>query len=234
MHLTHEKGKHVKKLSIIVKFMAVACAALAVSFSSAQDVIENWELKRDRDGIQVYTRQVEGSKYDAVKTVTVMDNVKLASLVALISDAEACADWADRCAEAYVSEKISDAEFYTYTHNDMPFPVKDRDVVAHVKWSQDADSLEVLMDSVAVLGRIEEIRGRLRLTEASAHWRFKPLADGSVEISNDAHINPGSSLPGWVTNMLLVDTPFVTMEAFIKEVRKPKYRDATVSFITEP
>jgi len=212
------------------------CSVLASLYSpkGLHAAEENWDLKRDRDGIQVYTSKVEGSKYDAVKTVAIIEDVRLASLAALISDAEACADWADRCAEAYVVEAISESEFYTYTHNDMPFPVKDRDVVAHVKWSQDAETLEVVMESTAVVGKVEEQRGRLRLREAIAHWRFLPLQNGSVEISNDAHINPGSNLPGWVTNMLLVDTPFVTMEAFIQEVRKPKYRDAEVSFIREP
>ena len=54
-----------------------------------------WELRRDRDGIQVFTRAVEGSPYDAVMATTVVQNVRLASLVALIEDFEACTEWAD-------------------------------------------------------------------------------------------------------------------------------------------
>jgi len=109
-------------------------------------------LQRDRNGIQVYTRAVEGSPYNEVRAVTVMENLRLSALVALIEDDPACADW----------------------------------------------------------------------------------ADGKVEIQNQAHINPGSPLPGWITNMLLVDTLFLTMEAFVQEVMKPEYRDAQISFITEP
>ena len=37
--------------------------------------------------------------------------------------------------------------------------------------------------------------------------------------------------PGWVTNMLLVDTPFETMKSFVAEIQKPRYRNALVSFI---
>ena len=192
-----------------------------------------WELKRDRDGIQVYTRSVEGSPYDAVRSETIVENVRLSSLVALIVDAEACPRWADRCAESFVVEQVSDVEAFVYTHNDMPFPVKDRDVVAHVNWTQDADTLVVEMSSQAVLGRYEEVRGRLRLQDANAKWRFEPLADGQVRVINEAHIDPGSSLPGWVINMLLVDAPFETMKSFVAAVAAPKYRDAELSFIED-
>lgn len=194
---------------------------------------EAWEQKRDREGIQVYTRNIEGSPYDAVQTVAIVSNVRLSSLVALIEDAEACPNWADRCAESYVVERVSDSESYVYTHNDMPFPVKDRDVVAHVIWTQEADSLTVEMNSQAVEGKLDEISGRLRLLKAEAMWRFEPLDNGQVQITNYAHIDPGSALPGWVTNMLLVDTPFETMKSLIAEVAKPEYRDASIPFIKE-
>lgn len=195
---------------------------------------QSWELQRDEDGIQVHTRPVEGSPYDAVRTTTRMKDVRLSSLVALIEDAPACTDWADSCAESYLVERLSDSESLVYTHNDLPFPVKDRDVLAQVKWTQNIMTLEVRMNSVATVGKMDEVRGRLRLTKAVASWKFAPQMDGSVLISNEAHINPGSALPGWVTNMLLIDAPFETMNSFVDEVRNAKYVDAQLSFIQEP
>ena len=195
---------------------------------------DDWELRRDRDGIQVYTRSVEGSPYDAVRSVTVVQDVPLSAMVALLEDAPACADWADRCAESYVVERLAKTESLVYTLNDMPFPVKDRDVVAHVIWHQDPVSKTVTMQSQATEGEMDQISGRVRLTQAQVQWQFRPLPSGAVEVSNQAHIDPGSALPGWVTNMLLVDTPFETMRAFVAEVQKPAYQSATVDFITEP
>jgi len=168
----------------------------------------DWELQRDRDGIQIYTRAVEGSPYDAVRSVTVLDDVRLSALVALVEDTDACPEWADRCAESYVFKRLAPNESLIYTHNDLPFPVKDRDVLAHVIWTQDPATGEVVMQSRATQGEMEEVKGRLRLTDAMASWHFRPLATGAVEVINEAHINPGSALPGWLTNMLLVDTPF--------------------------
>ncbi len=219
------------KLPLLLIYCSWLATASMSLFAAAE---QDWELKRDRDGIQVYTRAVEGSPYRAVRTTTIVVDVRLASLVALIEDVEACPDWADRCAEAYLHERISETESLVYTHNNMPFPVKDRDVLAQVQWTQNLETYEVIMNSQATTGKLAKLRGRLRLTKAVASWNFKPQADGSVEISNEAHIDPGSALPGWVTNRLLVDAPFETMKSFVSEVQKPKYRDATVSFIQEP
>ncbi len=86
------------------------------------------------------------------------------------------------------------------------------------------------MGSSATVDKMGEVNGRHRLVEANASWVFEPLADGGVRIINEAHIDPGSALPGWVTNLLLVDTPFETMNAFVAEVREPKYQESAVSF----
>lgn len=74
---------------------------------AAQSAI-HWILQRDREGIQVYTRTVEGSPHAAVRAVTLIENVRVAAMVALIQDAEACPEWADRCTESYVYRRFAD------------------------------------------------------------------------------------------------------------------------------
>lgn len=217
-----------------VEWTIVALAAVWLMNSASAQTANDWVLQRDRAGIQVYTRAEEGSPYDAVRAVTVLENVRLAAMVALIEDAAACPEWADRCAESYVYKRLADNESLIYTLNDMPFPVKDRDVLAHVIWNQEPNTRTVTISSRATTGELDEIEGRLRLTEANSQWYFRPLPSGAVEVSNEAHINPGSALPGWVTNMLLVDTPYETLRAFVVAVQQDKYQQAIVPGIVEP
>ena len=203
----------------------------------AQPTLEpdlNWDLRRERDGIVVYTARVPDSPHAAVLSSTIIENVRLSALVALIQDAPACAEWAPQCAASHVHELISDTEALVYTHNDLPFPVRDRDVLARVRWQQDTDSLAVSMHSQATVGILPETDDKLRLTEARATWRFTPLGDGRVEVANFAHINPGSSLPGWVTNMLLVDTPYEMLKSLVTAVQDSRYAQASISFVREP
>ncbi len=209
-------------------------ASLLLCTSSTVYADNVWRLRKDEDNIQVYTRKVDGSPFDAVRTVTVIQDVRLSALTALIIDAEACANWASRCVESYVYQRLSESDAYVYTHSNMPFPIKNRDVLTHAVWSQDATSLTVRVDSESPTGIRDNISGRLRLTQLRLGWIFKPLESGAVEISNEAHIDPGSSLPGWITNLLLVSIPYETMHGFVLEVTKAKYQDAVISFGTEP
>ncbi|MCH7670931.1 MAG: hypothetical protein IIB72_02060 [Proteobacteria bacterium] len=216
------------------KITVLLVLALLLCDSSIVHADGEWRLRKDEDNIQVYTKNVDGSPFDAVRTVTVMQDVRLSALAALIIDAEACSSWASRCVESYIYQRLSETDAYVYTHSNMPFPIKNRDMLTHAVWRQDATSLTVRVDSEATTGILEEIAGRLRLTQLRLGWIFKPLESGAVEISNEAHIDPGSSLPGWITNLLLVSIPYETMRSFVLEVTKPAYRDAVVSFVREP
>ncbi|MCH8265834.1 MAG: hypothetical protein IIC10_10580, partial [Proteobacteria bacterium] len=131
-------------------------------------------------------------------------------------------------------QRLSETDAYVYTHSNMPFPIKNRDMLAHAIWSQDATSFTVRVDGEATTGILDDIAGRLRLTQVKLGWIFRPLASGAVEISNEAHIDPGSSLPAWLANWLLVSIPFETMKSFVVEVKKPDYRDAVIGFVREP
>ncbi len=193
-----------------------------------------WDLRRDRDGIQVYTRKIAGSPFDAVLATTRVPGVTLSTLVALLQDAGSCPRWADRCVASHRVETVSETEYFVYSHYDLPFPAKDRDILAHVSWQQDRASLETTMTNTATAGILPPVSDMVRITDAEIHWRFRPVGGGAVEITNEAHIDPGSSLPGWVTNLLLVDTPWQTMQGLIRETGNPAYQDAVFEFLIEP
>lgn len=204
-----------------------------VSFASEELRSGSWDLERDKKGVQIYTRDIKGSPYDQVKGVTFI-NARLSSLVALVRDTEACPEWADLCAESRVHESLSETEHYIYTLNDIPWPASNRDVLAHVTWEQNPDSLQVIMHSKATAGLIKKTKGVVRLTEANASWIFKPVGEGIVEVTTMAHIDPGGPLPGWMTNLFLVDSPYNTLLKMKQAVSKDKYVNAEISFIREP
>ena len=207
---------------------------VAIPLYAAESGPGDWKLRRDREGIQVYTRKVADSPFDAVRSTMVLEGIPLSTMVALINDAEACPQWADRCAESRIHERTSETEVLVYTHNNLPFPVKDRDVLSHVKWRQDPGTLTVIMTSSAATGLLEETSGRVRLTHANVDWIFEPLDDGSVRVTNEAHVDPAGPLPAWLVNMLLVDTPWESFRGFREAIKNPKYAGAHFGFITEP
>ena len=83
-------------------------------------------------------------------------------------------------------------------------------------------------------GTVEKNTGVVRLTQATASWTFKPLENGVVQVTSQAHVNPGGALPGWMTNLFLVDAPFKTLLNLKRAVNKAKYKHALVAFVSEP
>ncbi|MGK0222409.1 MAG: hypothetical protein ACI9ON_001648 [Limisphaerales bacterium] len=203
---------------------------LSVPSSAAESTAEEWELRRDRDGITVYTRSVPGSDFKEVRSeMTVPSPVN--EMVGLVMDTDACPDWAALCKESHVAESVSPQEAFIYTYNDLPWPVTDRDAVGHVKWSV-ADDRTVTMQVEIVLGKVPTKRRVIRLSQGTTSWAFTPTASGNTKIISYAHLDPGGSVPPWITNMLLVDAPFDTMENMRAVVATGKYKNASFDFIT--
>ncbi len=189
----------------------------------------HWEEKRNKKGITIYTSSVNGSPYKAVRGVMQITGT-IESLVALVEDLPACPDWAAMCKEARIVERVSPVESYAYIYNDVPFPVADRDVYTHLKWSVDDHSGKVTMTSTAAKGGVPTTKA-VRLTEAITQWHFTPQENGQVLVENFAHINPNGPTPAWLTNILLVGAPFDTMAEMRKLIEGGAYPDAHIEFL---
>jgi len=81
---------------------------------------------------------------------------------------------------------------------------------------------------------MEQLPGRVRLVDTEISWRLVPEADGAITAINEAHVDPGSGIPGWLVNMMLIDRPFRTMQGLRREVNRPQYADAEMESIREP
>ena len=209
------------------------CILIAILTYSTQGFAAEWDLKKDENGIQIYTRSVDGYPYKAIRSVVQLEATRLSSVVSLIRDSKECPEWSDSCASATIIEWVSELENYVHTITDLPWPVKDRDLVSHVIWHQDPETLVVTMQGRAAIGKLEENEGIVRLTEAQVNWELTALENGSVNVVLEAHINPASLLPGWITNMLLVDSPYNSMEGLRKRVKLKLYQEVELAYIHE-
>jgi len=216
---------------LVIKLGLFLSLVLSSMHLSAQMGPEDyqWKLKKDAADIQIYTAKVSGSKYLAVSASMTLE-ARLDSMVALIMDLDNCAQWAPLCKKAYVQERVSISNNYIYSLNDIPFPGRDRDAVTHVLWEKDSATGIVSMTSEAVEGRVDKVKGVIRIKDATAGWRFTPLANGMVKVESFAHVNPASSMPKWLLNRLLVGSPFKTMKNIRKKMEEGLYEDALLPF----
>lgn len=193
-----------------------------------------WTLRRDKNEIKIYTSPVANSKYKAMRSVMTLSG-DLHSVISLITDLSACSQWVAMCKKSELVQSVSDTELYIYTYNNMPFPVKNRDIVAHVRWHTDNAPNVVRMTSKAVTGFRDKVPHAIRLEQANAEWRFTQEVDQNgdttVQVESLIYIDPNGFVPAWINNLLLIMAPYKSMVKMRNLHKTGRYVNSKVSFL---
>lgn len=190
-----------------------------------------WELRKDRRGIQVYTARVDGSKHRAVFS-TMEINARPESVVALLLDLPNCRQWATMCRDARIEQSLSETQSIVYGRNDIPFPVRDRDSYSHVSWLADRDTGTIVMHSEALpADTYPQRKGVVRVDYARASWRIVPIGEGKLIIENYIHIDPNGQLPSWLTNTLIDNAPYKALRKMRSVLKTGRYDQAKIAFL---
>ena len=192
------------------------------------DALHAWELVKDQDGVQVSTQAVPNSSLKAFKGETVIA-ASLDSLWAVMLDVEVCPDWVHNCKEPRIVEEISFLERYIYQVSDFPWPVNDRDLVLHIRLSQNSDTKALTIAIEAAPNRIAQT-DNVRIQKAKGFYLLEPLSNTETRVTWQQHTEPGGSLPDWLVNALVVDIPFNSLRNIRDIVQKRKYQQAQLLY----
>lgn len=184
-------------------FLLLISLAVLCSFSFSS--ISEWELKKEKHGIEVFTRAVEGqSLKESLAKTTFSGNVD--EVVKLIFNYSTYPDWSPLCMEARLVEKKSENVLISYSKNNSPWPVSNRDIVLKNTVSKNADgSVKIKMS--AVDGYVDGAKNTVRITYFEGYYLIEPKGD-KVSVTYQAILDPAGSIPAWMANMAVVDTPF--------------------------
>lgn len=190
-----------------------------------------WELKKEDEGIKVYTRLTEGSSIKAFKAIGVMEG-KLSSFVAVLRDVDSYDELFSDMKDAKLIE-ISDTFHLHSTVSAAPWPVSDRYGVYSNSYSQRYDHKTVTVKVKAHTGYIEDRKGMIRITEAEGSWKLHPVGNNKVEVTFEMHVNPGGNIPKWVINLFMVDSPMHDLKSLRERVKLPQYQNKQYDFLVE-
>ncbi|WCL49693.1 START domain-containing protein [Leptospira sp. GIMC2001] len=194
---------------------------------------QGWETAKNKNNIIVKTRVVEGSPLKEFWGQTIVE-ASPSALIALLKDVNTYPTTLHNCKSAEILRTVSDKEWYTYTINAAPWPVSNRDAVLHSVLKQDPKTKNIVVkinDSNAISKPIPS--GVVRIAKLNAEWKFKILDEGKIEVNYQAHIDAGGSIPDLAANLLVVDTPYFTLENIRKKIQDPKYKDIKLPYILD-
>lgn len=184
------------------------------TFLSAQNTA-NWEIKTQKEGIIVYSRDLPNSNLKELKMTSTATST-LSAFIAILEVIQTNPDWLDGSFEVTRLEEKPNGEKINRTIIDFPFPVSDRDLISSAKITQDADTKVVTILSEAVKGVQKTSDDYVRMPLFLSQWVLTPDGNGQINIEYFLRSDPGGNIPNWVTNMLSSVGPFKTFKA-IKE-----------------
>jgi hypothetical protein len=184
-------------------FISSIFFTLVLSFSIAA---QSWEFKKEKDSIKIYTCQETGKSLKSYKGVTDIQ-APAEQIFNLLEDVYHT-DWWDKSItriNVLRYEKNKMAQYYLVY--DLPWPVTDRDLCVDVKVLIDAVTGTRKITAVPLPDVIPECQDMVRIKDYRQTWTVKPVGKGLAHVELEGYIDPAGSIPDWLSNMLIVDSP---------------------------
>jgi len=218
---------HIKKFNKnTYKYIIILIITLLIS------PIFSWDLKKERNGVKVFTRTIEGSNFKEFKSIGIHTG-SISSLISVLQDDSNLCNWFPDCKEFRLLKKPSRLERYQYMVVKTPFPVNNRDTIQHTILSQDNGTKTVTINLTASPEILPEVPGTVRVPKSRGFWKFTPLENNQVEVTFQLHSDPGGSLPEWLANNFVTETPLKAVINLIKLAGEDKYRSNKLEYIIE-
>ncbi|KAA2238923.1 lipid-binding protein [Chitinophaga agrisoli] len=212
------------------KRMILTCVALIVClYANGQS---KWTLKAHEGDVEIYTKNVESSPFKAIRVRCTVP-ATLSQLVAVILDVNTGAEWVYSTKSSTLLKQVSPSELFYYSEVSLPWPLSNRDFVAHLITSQDPQTKVVTINGPTVADYVPEKKNIVRVQRSYGHWVITPVGKKTVTIDYTLETDPGGSLPAWLVNLFATKGPSETFKKLKLQLQKPAYQDVHLPFIVD-
>ncbi|MCB0754188.1 MAG: hypothetical protein H6603_07640 [Flavobacteriales bacterium] len=188
-----------------------------------------WELKKDKDGIKLYTKHEEGYAIKAVRAETTF-HAPLEACVAVLRDIDNLIELFPDCQKVVKVKQDENSQIH-YLQLKAPWPVTDRDGAFGLKYRYDRTKDMVIIEAEMVEGAYPQQNGFIRLNKGKGTWKFKRLDAEHTQLDYYYLGDAGGAVPAWVANTVIEESPFRMLTNFHKLVKLERYQGKKFSFM---
>jgi len=177
--------------------------------TSTQQADKEWKLKKEKNGIQIYTRDAEGTKFKAFKAITTIE-APLEWVLELLMDVPHKPNWMADLQNAELLEIVGDHEQIEYYESEVPGPFRDRDIILRARVIRESDT-KIIIAYDGEPNFLPEKEKYVRITTASGKWILTSMTEEQTQVEYGMLLDPGGNLPAWIVNLFIVDGPMETL-----------------------
>lgn len=175
-------------------------------------------LKKDKDGVNVYTCKSDTSKFRSLKAEFDIRGVSIQDLKIFLFNVPKYLEWQYNAMEAMVVKKINDHEMIYRVVIDAPWPLDNREMLVHFKAViQDEDHANFYISNVASDFPVN--RDLIRVPYSQASWTIT-RTNNTLHVIYRMNIDPGGYVPPLLVNIAMADGPHQSFKNLKKLIEK--------------
>ena len=176
----------------------------------------NWELKKDEDGIQVFTRKAAKGNIKELRVLCELDATK-AQLINTLENIQDYNSWVYSNKKSTILKMITPQNIIYYTQSHLPWPIRDRDLVVELNITPTPEVLNVKAKSLP--DYLPKNVNYIRVPYSLAIWKVTQAPNNKLKVDYTFSVDPGGSIPSWLINATLTIGPYNSF-AKLREILK--------------
>ena len=183
-----------------------------------------WVIRKDKDGIKIYTAKLPNESFRAVKVECFM-NATADQLLAVLLDINNNHEWVYKTIASEIVKPISDRELIYHAQMECPWPFSNRDIIAHLKIARQSPSV-ITISSQAKPDLLPTEEDVVRIRSSKAQWTITDMKDQVIKVEYTIQFDPGGNIPPWLLNLFITDGPYESFRKMKERVDLPAYQHA--------
>lgn len=191
-----------------------------------------WNLKKEKNGIRVYSRKSTVFKFDEVKVECEFEG-RISQLAAVLLDIGSQKEWSYKTSKCELIKAVSPADLIFYTEIESPWPYDNRYMVVRMIIKQNMQTKEMTVEAKNVADNLPAKKKLVKIKYSNANWKVTPVAGNKYKIEYRLQVDPGEGVPAWLLNVFAVTGPYESFINLKQKIKQPQYAQAKLPFIVD-
>ena len=190
-------------------------AALFLAFTTHSLAQSAWDLKKEENGILIYSRSVKDSRYKELKAVFDLPGT-YDQLRAILNDVNNYKTWVYSTVSSHLVERKSATEIVYYSRISAPWPVSNRDFYSDTRIWIDSANHQMRLSSRSI-DQFPPTEHIVRIAFLRSEWIITAPSPGTLHVEYTLSWDPGGSVPAFLANAFSATGP---LQSFSQLKRK--------------
>ena len=208
--------------------LILLCSLLQTTVKSQ----DGWTLKKDKNGIKVFSKKSDKFKFDQLKVECVLDG-RISQLAAVLLDVNNQYQWVYKTRKSQLLKEESAGEIFYYSEIDCPWPFENRDLVVRMNIVQNTINKVMTIEAKNVYDLVPDKHNLVRIKYSNAIWTVTPISISQFKVEYRIEIDPGNGVPAWLMNLFASNAPYESFVNLREKMKLLPYAQAKFPFLID-